>query len=204
MHKLCDLLLDKADSPWYTAQEKDTFLNLAHEEFVQTRYEQFEFNEKVRKELLPLVRVSTGTTSTINLDTVSNYMYTLSLSGKFKSSCGGDKIQPISPLQIDDEFETEKDPFNKSSNDNPHYIEQNDGTNNLCIIKSDTAPTNYTLKYLKQPVKVLLDEANPTNNVNSEMPSFTHEDIVYIAVNKMLANTEQFNNYQINKQENIN
>jgi len=204
MHALCDLLLDKADSPWFTSEEKDKFINLGQEEFVQTQYEQFEFNEKARKNLLPLVRSSSGTnTSTINLDAIPMYMYTLGLSGNFNSPCGGNVTRKISPLQIDDEAETEQDPFNKSADDNPNYVEENNGTNNVCLIKSDTVPVSYTLKYLKQPRKVKNDETTPANNVNSEMPDFTHEDIVYIAVNKMLANTEQFQNYQVNKVENI-
>ena len=67
MHKYADLLLDKANSPWYSSEEKDIFIILAQAEYVETRHLRFELDERVRKELLPLVRQSTGvTTNTIN------------------------------------------------------------------------------------------------------------------------------------------
>ncbi len=44
MHQKCDLLLDKANSPWYTSAEKDSFINEAQNEFVETRYKLFEEN----------------------------------------------------------------------------------------------------------------------------------------------------------------
>ena len=42
MHDECDLLLDKANSPWFSSQEKDKFLNRAQHEFAETRYKFFE------------------------------------------------------------------------------------------------------------------------------------------------------------------
>jgi hypothetical protein len=196
-------MLDKANSPWYTSGEKDDFINRAHHEFAETRYRFFEKDERVRKELLPLVRKSAGSnTDTVNYTAIADFMFTLSLSGVFNKVCGsGTSIQGISPLQIDDEFEIEKDPFNKSADDNPLYVEENDGTNDIAIIKSDTVPLSYTLKYLKIPRTVLRDVNNPSNNINSEMPIFTHDEICNIAVRMMMANTEQQLNYQLQQQE---
>ena len=34
MHKLADLLIDKADAPWFTSEEKDMFINLAIKQIV--------------------------------------------------------------------------------------------------------------------------------------------------------------------------
>ena len=138
MHNLCDLLLDKANSPWFTTEEKDKFLNLAHAEFAESRYSEFELNERVRKELLPLVRRHTDSGATINLDSISNYMFTLSLMGEFPNLCGvGTTMRKISPLQLDDEAENLLDPFNKPANDNALYTEEYDGTNNVVLILSD-------------------------------------------------------------------
>jgi hypothetical protein len=203
MHTLCDLLLDKANSPWFSSEEKDSFLNLAHEEFVQNNYELFELDERIRKYLLPLVRRQIGTnTSTINLDSIKDYMYTLNLMGQFKKVCGtGTELQKVSPLQLDDEGENEKDPFNKSADDNPLYTEENTGANNVILIMSDNTPASFILKYLKVPRQVFNDEDNPANNIDSEMPIFTHEDIVNIAVRKMMATTEQQINYQLQSNE---
>ena len=209
MHKYADLLLDKANSPWYSSEEKDIFIILAQAEYVETRHLRFELDERVRKELLPLVRQSTGvTTNTINLDSITDYMFTLSLEGQFEKKCGDGTItQPISPIQWDDKAENQKDPFNKAADDNPLYSEWNNGTNNILTINSDNVPASYIMMYLKRPVDVINDESDPGNNVNCELPPFTHEDIVNLAVRKMMANTEQQLNYgmqqnEINKTEN--
>jgi len=203
MHDLCDLLLDKANSPWYTSDEKDKFLNLAHLEFAETRYRKFEKDERTRKELLPLVRKSSGVnTNIINYDNITNFMFTLNLMGVFKDTCGnGTTLREVTPLQLDDEGEQQLDPFNKSGNDNPLYTEENNGTNNVATILSDDIPTSYVLKYLKVPRVVKNDVINPANNIDSEMPIFTHDEIVNIAVRKMMANTEQQLNYQLQQNE---
>ena len=203
MHDVCDLKLDKANSPWFSPAEKDTFINLAQAEYFESRYRHFEFDERTRKELLPLVRQTTGSNvSTINLNAIPNYVFTLSLSGTFNKKCGvGQHTTSIEPFQIDDEAARLNDPFNKADDENPGYTERNDGTNNIVEILSDNPPLSYVLKYLKYPVKVFRDVNNSSNNVDSEMPPFTHEEIINIAVRKMMASTEQITNYQLQQNE---
>lgn len=203
MHEYCDLLLDKANSPWYTSAEKDDFINLAQAEFVESRYETFELDERTRKELLPLVRRTTGlNVSEIDLSAIQDYMFTLNLIGVFNKVCGkGTSTEKIYPLQLDDEGENQSDPFNKNDDSNPAYTEENNGTNNVLLIVSDNAPLSYTLKYLMRAPDVFRDVNNPSNNVDSIMPTFTHEEIVNIAVRKMMANTEQIQNYQMQQNE---
>lgn len=202
MHELCDELLDKADSPWFNSEQKDRYLNLAHSEFEENYYETFEVNERSRKALQPLVRKSIGSGAVVNLSSITDYMFTLSLKGEFPKKCGtGTEWNPIPPTQLDDTTENQKDPFNLNDNEFPSYTDTNDGTNNISSIISTTAPLNYVLMYLKRHVDVRLDESNPSNNVNSEMPVFTHEEIVNIAVRKMMATTEQQLNYQMQENE---
>jgi len=203
MQEMADLLLDKANSPWFTSSEKDDFLNRAHHEFAETRYRLFEKDERTRKELLPLVRSSAGAnTNIVNYSLIPNFMFTLSLSGIFNKVCGtGTSLEKISPQQLDDIIEMESDPFNKSADDNPNYIEYHNGTDNIAEIKSTTTPISYTLKYLIIPTTVSRDVNNPNNNVNSIMPIFTHDEIVNIAVRMMMANTEQQLNYQLMNNE---
>ena len=155
MQKACDVGLDKANSPWYSSDEKDYYLNKAQFEFAETRHTFFEKDERIRKELLPLVRVvSAINTSTVNYSAVPEFMFTLSISGVFNKVCGeGTSTQSVHPLQLDDEFMVEKDPFNKSADDNPNYIEENTGVDSVAIIKSDTTPLSYTLKYLNPLLK---------------------------------------------------
>ena len=56
MHKLADLLIDKADAPWFTSEEKDMFINLAMKQIVDVNYREFEKNEEARAKLNTLVR----------------------------------------------------------------------------------------------------------------------------------------------------
>ena len=96
MQKACDVGLDKANSPWYSSDEKDYYLNKAQFEFAETRHTFFEKDERIRKELLPLVRVvSAINTSTVNYSAVPEFMFTLSISGVFNKVCGeGTSTQP--------------------------------------------------------------------------------------------------------------
>lgn len=203
MHNQCDLLLDKANSPWFSDNEKDDFLNEMIARFVENNHLQFELDERTRKKLLPLVKIYQGSnTDTINYNAINGYMFTLNLQGEFPKKCGsGTAWSKISPIQLDDEAETQNDPFNKNDDSNPGYIEYNNGTNDIAKIISDNPAVNYTLKYLEYPAKVVYDRNNSSNNVDCNLPDFTHEEIVRGAVAMMLANTEQQLNYQLNENE---
>jgi hypothetical protein len=201
-HDTADLLIDKADAPYFNSAEKDRYFNLSQVEFTETRYGQFEFNEKRRKELIPLVRVSTNISQNIvNLDAIPDFLFILNLRGIFSDGCGGTKGERISPIRLDTEGEDDNDPFNKHDNDNPGYTEYNNGTNNIVDIQSDTDPVSITLKYLKRPRNVFLDEANPINTIESEMPEGTHEEIINIAVRKMLSTVQDQLAYQLQTNE---
>lgn len=204
MHDLCDLLIDKANSPWFTPTEKDKFINLAQIEFLDNSYRFFEYNEEVREKLLPLVRSNSfGATpiSNINLDTITDFRYVLSLRGDFSNGCGTDTTRSIVPVQLDDEVTNQLDPFNKNDNTYPGYIQENDGANNLIQFISTSNPTNVILKYLKTPVDVLRDVNTPANNVNCELSVSSHEEIVNIAVRKMLGNIQDQFGYQVQSNE---
>ena len=141
--------------------------------------------------LIPLVKSLTATgVQEINLSSIADYLFTLNLRAEFNKTCGsGTNWLKVPPIQLDDEGDAQNDPFNKNDDTNPAYTSENNGTNNVLKIISDTTPLNYVLKYLKFPLKVFLDPNNPLNNVNSEMPEFTHPFVfsrltqtVYIAV----------------------
>ncbi len=202
MHDLCDLLIDKADSPWFNPSEKDKFINLAQIEFLDNSYRLFEVNEEVREKLLPLVRsINFGATTavpSINLSapTLVDFRYVLSLRGTYDDGCGNDIVRAIAPIQLDDEVDNQLDPFNVNDDRNPGYIQENDGTNNLIQMISTNDPVNVTLKYLKTPVDV--DITVPTN---CELSVSSHEEIVNIAVRKMLGNIQDQIGYQVQTQE---
>jgi len=198
MHTLIDLLLDKADSPWFNATEKDRYLNLAQIEFVETRYTQFEAVEKRREELLPLVRnFPVVGVSLINLNTVPDFLYVLSIHAYMDDPCeaSGVRIEPVHPIQLDDFAASERDPFNKTADYNVGYTQYNDGANDVIEISSDTTPNSINLFFLKRPIDVSI-----TVPTNSELPVSTHEEIVNIAVRKMMM-TVQDPSYQVQMNE---
>lgn len=191
MHKACDELLDKSDSPWFNPEQKDFYLNLAQEEFVETRYREFEVNEKRREELISLIRRSTfSNTSIITLSDITDFYYVLSLSAII-NDCGDLINKEVVPIQFDDYVRAQQDPFHKSDNEFPGYLQLNDGAKNIIEVKSEDVPESLTMVWLKIPIKV-----NITIPTNCELPSITHKEIVDIAVRRMMATTEN-PNYQV-------
>ena len=193
MHSLCDLLIDKADSPWFNSEEKDKFINLAQIEFLDNSYRFFEYNEEIREKLLPLVKsksYGTGSTSQLNLSDITDFRYVLSLRGDTSNSCGGFTTRQVPPVQLDDEVGNQLDPFNVNDNKNPGYTQENNGVNNVINILSTNSPINVIIKYLKTPNDVKNDIVTPANNVSCELSSSSHEEIVNIAVRKMLGNIQ--------------
>jgi hypothetical protein len=170
MHSLCDLLIDKANAPWFSSKEKDDFINLAQAEYVDKNYRFFEKDEEIRAKLNNIV-------------------------GRLIS-------QPIAPVQWDDEAENQLDPFNKATDENMGYTQENVvGIGNVFNILSDTIPTLVSLVYLKTPIDVFNDTVTPANNVNCELSESTHEEIVNLAVRKMLGTVENQTQYQVQANE---
>lgn len=203
MHDLADLLIDKANAAWFTPEEKDMFFNLTIKEYTDKNYRNFEKDEEVRAKLNSIVRtVNLGAVKQINLSSISDLRYVLKVEGTFPNNCGRDVSRRISPVQWDDVAENQLDPFNKNDNSNPGYTQENIvGTGNVLDIISDTTPTNVKLTYLKTPVDVLNDTVTPANNVDCELPSSTHEEIVNLAVRKMLGSVESQTQYQVQANE---
>jgi hypothetical protein len=203
MHELADLLIDKANAPWFSPDEKDTFINLAINEYVKNKYRQFEIDEKVREDLLTLVSdiYSVNNTNLVNLEAVPEFLFALRLEMDVNSVCGTLTGVPITPMQQDDFSESQRDPFNKATDKYPQYLQNTQAGNRTIQVYSDAVPTQIRMIYLRQPVEV--DIVAPTD---SDLPDHTHEEIVNLAVRKMLATIEGFENYQaqineINNQE---
>lgn len=137
----------------------------------------------------------------INLSSIIDFRYVLSLRGDYPDGCGGFVTRAIPPIQLDDEVRNQRDPFNVNDNRNPGYIQENDGTNNLIRMVSTNDPLNVILKYLKTPVDVFRDVNVPANNINCELSVSCHEEIVNIAVRKMLGNVQDQFGYQVQSQE---
>ncbi len=196
-HERVDLLLDKYETGWFEPEEKDIHLNFALSEFVKTRYKEFEVNEKRREDIRTLVTTTTGSGSLVN--TPSDLMFVLSLKGIFTiTECNSfkDVERYIRPIQHDDINKISSDPFNKPANSYPVYITNDTGFE----IKSDTPPSDWSLTYIKEPTPF-----DATNNPNGtiDLPPYTHEEIVNLAVRKILFILEQQSyNLQVNEIQN--
>jgi len=180
MHERIDVLLDKHDLPWFQPQEKDIFLNMAVNEFVKSRYSEFELNEKRREDLRTLVSYKYGNDVLIYVP--QDFLFSLSVVGVFEIyECNNIKIEErsIKPVQLDDYYKVTNDPFNKASNKFPVYIITPTGF----LIKSDSNAKAWTLTYLKKP-NVIDGTNKPYETLN--LPEHTHDEIINIAVRKLL------------------
>ena len=200
MHKLCDIILDKNDAPWFNPEEKDEWIKLAELEFVKNKMDTYEVDEKGRKDLLTLALSTTvSNSSSINMTTppLNELMYTTQVVGVFKDSCSGkDYTRAIAPVQLDDEAELKNDPFYSLDDDMPGYIETYENGFRELIIKSSTVPVSVTMRYIKKPRPVLNDIITPSNNVDSDLPAHVHDEIVNISTRKMLGSIQDQFQYQ--------
>lgn len=202
-HELADALIDKANAPWFSPEEKDMYFNLSQNEFIDKNHRRFEFDEEVRAKLNPVVRRQIfGSITEVNLSGVDNFRYVLRLKGTFEDKCGNNVKRKISPVQWDDEADAQLDPFNVNDNENPGYVQENvAATGNILTILSDTAPSDVELVYLRTPNKVLNDLVTPANNVGFTVAPSAHEEIVNLAVRKMLGTVENQSQYQVQANE---
>lgn len=196
MHTRCDLLIDKADAPWFNPTEKDFFLNMAIMEYVKNKYRAFEVDEKVREDLLTLVLSYSIAGATINLDVVPNFLFALRVAMDVNSPCGNLTDVPVTPMRHDAFIESKRDPFNKPADKYPQYTQQTTGGVRTLSVSSDTVPTLLKMVYLATPATVSI-----TVPTNCNLPVHTHDEIVNLAVRKMLGTIEAFQNYQVQTNE---
>ena len=204
MHDLCDILMDKNNAPWFNPSEKDKFIRLAELEFVKQQVDRYEVDEKGRKNIQTLVRkyTSAPAINSINVDSaIPTLMYIVQMSGDFVDSCGNTDSEAIVPIQLDDEIDLTDDPFFKLGNNTRGYRETYENGYREVQIISDVDPTNVILRYIKKPVDVNRDVTTPANSVNSELPVHVHEEIVNIAVRKMVGSVQDQFHYQVQQNE---
>jgi len=187
MHNLVDTLLDKAQTAYFEPSEKDEFLTLAQNELLKNKYKLFEVNEKRREDLLPLVRQFTFNGNVLNLDSVDDFFLVLSLRGDFEI-CGQTQTVALRPRKFDEIYNTSDDPFNRVDDDHPAYVQYHNGVNNIVEVRPTTqALTNGELTYLKFPAPI---DGTGNSGGTPDMPEHTHEEIVNVAVRKILLTIE--------------
>ena len=175
---LIRLLLDKAESPYYTDAEITLFLELGIKEFINENYKKFEVNQATRDNLRTLVKTSTSLTQVVpdqfDITSLSDYRHFLSFEVII-----GTNAEYVKILQLDDYLAIKKDPFNKPSITNIIGVIED---NKIKIYKdNNNSVTSHVLTYLSW------DES--TDNIAS-LPDHTHEDIVNITVRKLMGSVK--------------
>ena len=174
-----DLLLDKADQPYFIDDEKEKFINLAITEFINKYYDKFELTGESKTALNALYRFAAQSAADIatwnfpnRYDIVDNsFMYPIAV--KVDSS----EAEFKGYKEYIEDLST-SDPFNKSNQDYPSYVVSNKGIN------MNPAPTVYfRLVYLYRPtITEAFDDGKLLENYQIE--------ILNIASRKMFANIE--------------
>lgn len=84
-------------------------------------------------------------------------------------------------------YNTIHDYCNRPSKSNPIITTASDGENLIINIYTGivepAAPYSILYKYIGKPKMVFLDEENPDNSIDCDLPAFLHKDIVTDAVN---------------------
>lgn len=114
-------------------------------------------------------------------------------------------MNSIRPVQHDDWYSAQKDPFNKPSDSYPIYrVAADKGSRRYVEMQCDSKPLAVIVDYLKHP-NVIDKTTYPSNTI--ELPLQTHRHILDIAEKMMVSNVEnQFRTKVENMevQENIN
>jgi|TARA_R100000482_G_C5124619_1_gene147911 hypothetical protein len=174
-----DLLLDKADQPYFIDSEKEKFINLAITEFINKYYDKIDSNSESRTALNGLYKFAQQDSADI---ATWNFANRYDITDNFF-------MYPIAVKVNDNEAEfkgykeyvedlSTSDPFNKSNTDYPSYVVNNNGIN------MNPAPTTYfRLVYLYRPtITEAFDDGKVQENYQIE--------ILNIASRKMFANIE--------------
>ena len=92
-YELMDLLLDKADQPYFTTEEKNKFLNLAISDFINTNYQRILVDEDARRALSGCIDYNTFELK--NAEIIAGHIYKTSypaLSKQYEDSDSDDEV----------------------------------------------------------------------------------------------------------------
>ena len=193
-YDLIDLLLDKADQPYFTNEEKNEFLNQAIMSFINNHYTTFDQEQVSRDALMYFVRnLPNKTDADFDWDSNSfrlpaEYVHII----HFRVSYAGADFVPAKILGTKDfwDLEFSKDPFNKPTETSPYcYVRH--GVDVQAEVKFRPAAVTGEVDCV---VLVFKDysECFPTPNESlvSSVREIYQREIIDIAVRKMSGNIE--------------
>ena len=189
----------------FQSHEIQTFLNRAQEIIVEGGYSKdrtddkrfFESNEKTRRELNELIcdanytggQFNTGASAlhdnAVFAEMSSNFLYSLKEDCTVQyTDCNGEtatKMAKVKPIKHDSYLIDINNPFKKPGKEVIWRMDYHgDSTGTIMhelISDSDTTITNYHIRYIKRPQKIVI-----ITNVPCELNESVHNEIVKIAV----------------------
>lgn len=211
MGSLFDILQDKPDSLYFSSEEKTALLNSAQNDFVNDVIGDF-FFPNGRSQASPRVSSAIEATSTQSrilrplmffdlavTSDASGYITDAVINSALQARSGDTKNHmfvtalalstgvPVKWTPHNDWYALMDNSFTAATTTNPRYVEESGR-----ILVNPTGVVNYLISVIKEPTEMLLDEATPANNIESELPTAAHEHIVSIALNKAgIASREQ-------------
>jgi hypothetical protein len=184
MAQLFDLLQDKYGSPYYTNSEKSLFLNRAMVEYVgsmlpgDSENKNVEFDEDTTSKIAPLISFvntlkmgSSGVITKAAIAAVTSPAIPWRLLNL--GMVLGNVTKPIKFVRHNDWYQFQDNYFKTPSATNPKYVESGLNYNFLPINVNATIK----LTVLSYPTVVDIDTA-----VSSNLPDFTHNEIVALAL----------------------
>lgn len=199
-----NVVFDDYHMPFMDQDREAQLLYDAIVEFTSQTYREGERTERRRQELINYIipLVIAGGTKLINLNAITEFLYTFELGGVFTDPCDSTKtmIRPIKPMKLDKHFRTLIDSFEKPDDYFPQYIEYTDSTKTIEVV-CDTNPVSYKMYYVKQP-----HQPTTTEITNGDSPEFGDNKIACFEVAKILARktmppTEDLNRYPVEQNE---
>ena len=196
---LLDILVDKANNPYFTIPEKDEFLQLAVTDFIEKYYTVYDINEQSRAALKGLVTSLLSGNSNATMTLPNDLIYSLSLSVQYwhpNRLAQRDKEYSLAKQVSAAQFRHQADPFNRHSYDDPvyTYVASAGGVSQIHILPSDSIQ-NKLLYYIQRPTL-----AEVFTSGNPMIEELYQNEIVQVAARKMLANIES-SNYEVQSQE---
>lgn len=189
-----DVLQDKFGSPYFTDTEKSLLFNRALVQYVgeflpveEPGQLNVEMDRDTISSLAPLIyelpALNMSGAGIITKATIQGSL-TAQIAGgilwrelALKATLGTN-VNPPNYTRHNDWAQFLNNSFKTPTDGNPKYYET---ALDFRFLPINTI-TNYVFTVLKYPVVVLVDSVTPGNNINSDMPDFTHDKIIAIAL----------------------
>lgn len=189
-----DLLIDKADQPYFIDSEKDMFLELAIPEFINKYYNINGLNEKGKSVFKGIIKsvsnyAASGGVIPNYIPLPEDYLYALFVRVFYDDGGKDAESSDIRALFSDE------DPFHKPTKDSPVYTYYTSMNNTPNVMFAPVlGATGVEVYYLSLPGLTTVFGVLPVFTGNYE------REIIQIAARKMIANIES-SNYEAAQQE---